>query len=495
MRLLYLVVLFLLSGPALSQTRTTASVVDAFEAAAGLPEGEARDGAIDSVWTSLRQLDGIPFVHADTALFLWRGSASSVAVAGDATGWRPSAALQRLGDSDVWMRTDVFPVRARLDYKLVVNGSNWMLDPSNPHQQWSGFGPNSELRMSEWSPSEWTQPRSDVARGTLSGSKTIQSSAYARSVTYRVWTPAGYDALDELATVYVTDGHEYADDRLGALPTILDNLIAEGQIEPCVVVFIDPRSGGTNHRQEQYVQNPGFAQLVAEDLVTAIDAAYNTRTDSEARVILGTSLGGLFAMYLGLEHPDVFGKLAPQSPAFWVSTGSLGWTGPSLYDRVATAPALPFDIAMTTGTINDTEDGAQTMRDVLLDRGLELAYTEVPEGHSWGNWRALLDDILIELLPPNASTPRQLETPDMGLHLKAAPNPSAAPSLHFSLRQPASAQLDCYDVQGRSVGRLLEGYMPAGAHRVAFPELPSGVYACRLLADRATAITQITRIN
>jgi len=475
--------------------RTVDSVVDAFETAAALPDSPARTAAIDSVWADLRQRERIPFVHADTALFLWKGSASTVAVAGDATSWRPTASLQRIGASNVWMRTDVFPASARLDYKLVVNGSNWILDPSNPNQQWSGFGPNSELQMSAWTPSEWTERRAGVDRGALASSTTIQSDAYPHAVTYRVWTPAGYDVLDELATVYVTDGHEYADDRLGAMLPVLDNLIAEGKTAPCIVVFIDPRSGGTNRRQEQYVQNPGFATLVAVDLVGAIDAAYKTRQDREARTILGTSLGGLFSVYLGLEHPDVFGNLAPQSPAFWVSNGSLGWTGPTLYARVSSASTLPFQIAMTTGTINDTEDGARTMRDTLLARGVELAYTEVAEGHSWGNWSALLDDILIALVPPDASTPRQLEAPDTGLHLRAAPNPSSAPELHFALHHPSPARLDCFDVRGRSVARLIDASMTSGQHRIALPELPSGVYACRLMADQQSATTMVTTLN
>ncbi|MEO0559016.1 MAG: alpha/beta hydrolase-fold protein [Bacteroidota bacterium] len=475
--------------------RTVASVIEAFEDAAALADASARTTAVDSVWADLRQHARIPFVHADTALFLWKGSASTVAVAGDATSWRPTATMRRIGTSDVWMRTDVFPASARLDYKLVLNGSSWILDPRNPHQQWSGFGPNSELRMPEWMPSEWTERKDGVPRGTLSRPMTIQSTAYPHAVTYRVWMPAGYDTMDELAAVYVTDGHEYADDRLGAMQPVLDNLIAEGRMAPCVVVFIDPRSGGTNRRQEQYVQNPGFATLVAVDLVSAVDAAYKTRQDREARTILGTSLGGLFAVYLGLEHPDVFGNLAPQSPAFWVSSGSLGWTGPTLYDRVSSSPTLPFTVAMTTGTINDTEDGARTMRDTLLARGVELAYTEVAEGHSWGNWRALLDDILTALVPPEGPTYRQLEAPDTGLLLRALPNPSSAPELHFALQRPSAARLDCFDARGRSVGRLLDASIAPGQHRVSLPNLPSGVYACRLTADQQSATTLVTTLN
>ena len=65
--------------------------------------------------------------------------------------------------------------------------------------------------------------------------------------------------------------------------------------------------------------NPSYARFVADELVPAIDAAYRTRDFSEARGILGTSLGGLFSAYLGTTHPDVFARLAIHSPAFWVA--------------------------------------------------------------------------------------------------------------------------------------------------------------------------------
>ena len=472
-----------------SDDRTVQSVIDAFEAAGQLSDAAEREAAVDEAWADVA--GRVPFVRADSALFLWRGSARSVAVAGDMTSWRPSAALRRVGETDVWLRLDRFPETARLDYKLVVDGSDWRLDASNPHRQWSGFGPNSELRMSAWTPSPWTDRQPDVPRGTLSQARTVEDDGYPHPVTYRVWTPHGYGALDGLATVYVTDGHEYADARLGALPTVLDNLIAAGRIAPCIAVLIDPRSGGTNRRKEQYVQNPAFASLVATDLVAAVDAAYRTDARREARTILGTSLGGLFAVSLGLEHPDVFANLAPQSPAFWVSGGSLGWTGPTIYERVASAPSLPFRIALTTGTIRDTDDAAREMRDALAARGVELAYVEVAEGHSWGNWRALLDDVLIELLPPVA-TRRQPDGRDTGFDLRAAPNPSTAPRLGFDLDRAAAVRFDGLDARGRTVARLLDRVVGAGQHRIGLPELAPGTYACRVRSGRRLATSLVT---
>ena len=53
---------------------------------------------------------------------------------------------------------------------------------------------------------------------------------------------------------------------------------------------------------------------------------------------------------------------------------------------------------MSTGVINDTESVARGMQKIMMEKGFNLMYQEVNEGHSWGNWKALLDDMLIFLL-------------------------------------------------------------------------------------------------
>ena len=50
---------------------------------------------------------------------------------------------------------------------------------------------------------------------------------------------------------------------------------------------------------------------------------------------------------------------------------------------------------MSTGVIFDTEESARKMKKIFDEKGYPLKYFEVNEGHSWGNWRGLLDDMLI----------------------------------------------------------------------------------------------------
>jgi enterochelin esterase-like enzyme len=58
--------------------------------------------------------------------------------------------------------------------------------------------------------------------------------------------------------------------------------------------------------------------------------------------------------------------------------------------------AHPAGAAIDGGTFErDFLDSARRLRDALLRNGVEVRHVEVHQGHSWGHWRELLDDLLV----------------------------------------------------------------------------------------------------
>lgn len=352
-----------------------------------------RYSALDELWPAMQQAGRLPFTDGERVAFLLRApQAKSVAVAGDFNGWDSQlGAAKRIVGTDLWMYEADFPLDARLDYKFVLDGSRWILDPANARTQRGGFGDNSELRMPGYEPSPWVERRPDTPRGKLAAA-TIESDTLGYAVNYQVYAPASYDALENLPVLYVTDGHEYADDKMGSLVLVLDNLIAAGRMRPLLAVFIYPRVGGRNLRAEQYVLNEKFVEFVARELVPAIDTTWRTSPKREDRAILGTSLGGLNSAWFGYRAPETFYHIAIQSPAFQAGEGRI-------LDLYRDAPRLDLDLFLTWGTMHDFGQPTLEFQRILDQKGYDYRHLTVPEGHSWGNWRALLDNILLAFWP------------------------------------------------------------------------------------------------
>ncbi len=357
----------------------------------------------EGIFEKLKATEQVPFTEDDSVLFVYRGEGTDVKWMGDFNGWGYNKAFNNTGTqlsgSDIWVLKACFPNDARLDYKIVVNNTEWMLDPLNPHQQWSGVGggsPNSELRMPAWREDKEAIKRENTPEGKLSKDILINSKSLSYQITYSVYVPDGYNTSKKYPVLYVTDGYEYLHENMGNTVATLNNLISEGKIKPIVAVFIDhrePVNRSNNRRMTELAMNEKYLNFFVNELTTQVEAKYSISKKPEERAIIGTSMGGLTAAYFSFSRPDVFGLAGIQSPAFWFR--------PEIYTLCDNPEKPPVKVFMTTGTINDTEEGAQKMKAILDKNTCTYQYKEVNQGHSWGNWRDLLDDILIYFFPVN----------------------------------------------------------------------------------------------
>ena len=359
-----------------------------------IDDDHQRDIAADSLWAKLERNDQIPFTQDSTAIFLYKGEGNEVAWNGDFNNWSGNSSIDNKGTklpgTNIWYWKTTFPNDARLDYKITID-EDWILDPVNPHYQWSGFGPNSEIRMPDYEAEPLTERIPEATKGNFHPPKFIQSTHMGYDIAYRVYIPNGYEAMEDLPVLYTTDGHEYSDDRLGASIIVLDNLIHLGEIEPVIVVFVDPRDPNDqaqNRRADEFGNNENYLKFFTDELIPAVDNSFKTNPVADERAILGTSLGGLNATYFGFMRPDIFGKMAIQAPAFWYRE--------EIYDLVRNTTLDNPDIYMSVGTIGDNTEDARKMKAIFEEKGLNFSYTEVNEGHSWGAWSAQMDDILIQ---------------------------------------------------------------------------------------------------
>lgn len=332
-----------------------------------------------------------PYTEDTTAVFIYTGDAQHVRVAGDWNDWEPIDTLVHMKGTDLFYREMHFPKKARLDYKMVVDGV-WILDPRNPRQISGGFGPNSELAMPGYKTPEAIQPHPDLKeRGHVE--PFVYTAKLDKSTrTIQVYLPYGYSTEDSTRypTLYVNDGSDYI--NLAYMVNTLDYMIAKGLCRPLIVVFVD----AANHDTEYWL-NEKYMKLFTTEIVPMIDSRYHTINSPSERGIMGSSLGGLTAIYFAHFNPNLFGLVAGQSSALWVDNQYI-------IDVIEadSSTGIKYDLGWGSFEGDDVTLLNQRLVEILQDKGNPLTWRERPEGPSWGHWRATVVDILEDLYPPVA---------------------------------------------------------------------------------------------
>ena len=140
----------------------------------------------------------------------------------------------------------------------------------------------------------------------------------------KVYTPPGYQKSIKYPVLYLLHGiggdeNEWLNG--GTPQIILDNLYAQGKIEPMIVVMPNGRamkedSNNGNIMAPDKVQAfATFEKDLLNDLIPYIEKNYATLTDREHRAIAGLSMGGGQSLNFGLGNLDTFAWVAGFSSA------------------------------------------------------------------------------------------------------------------------------------------------------------------------------------
>jgi predicted alpha/beta superfamily hydrolase len=219
--------------------------------------------------------------------------------------------------------------------------------------------------------------------------------------------------------LYMHDGQNLFDGATSFIPGVdwhvghtADDFILTGAVQPLIIVGIynigksriheytptkAPRLGGG--RADRY------AKFLMQEVMPFIQREYRVLADARVTGIGGSSLGGLLSLYLGLKHPQIFGRIAALSPSVW-------WNQRVLHRLTAAATVEPrprvwLDIGTQEGprTVQDVEQ----YRDILLQKGWQLgkdlSYQRV-EGaeHNEAAWAQRVGPFLQFLYPAAEST-------------------------------------------------------------------------------------------
>lgn len=233
----------------------------------------------------------------------------------------------------------------------------------------------------------------------------------------------------------------------------LNRLFNEG--DPGVIVVGVDNGGAT--RIEEYTPWPNpeygggngaqYVNFLVKTLKPYIDSHYRTLPDQETTGIMGSSLGGLIALFAAVEHQEVFGRVGVFSPSLWFS--------PQAYTHISEkGKDLDIRFYLMAGKPESSTMGPDliALHNNLLDAGFqpdELNLKLLNDGeHSEWFWAREFADaytwLFAEETPTNTDVPA---VPSVSL----SPNP-AKQEIRINGTQALSApNIQIFSINGKTV--------------------------------------------
>ena len=325
------------------------------------------------------QAQKTPLISGEQATFVWTGEQAPVLV-GDMTGWRPWEAVsggQKMAEvgPGVWSCTLTLPPDAYVEYVYLVDGQR-RYDPFNPRRVPNGFG---EHNNCFWMPHAPQSPlfrrRRMVPAGTVRQQefRSMRLAGGRRNV--RLYQPAQEGPYRLLL---VLDGKDYL--QRAKLTTLADNLLHERTLPPLAIAFLD---NARESRFAEYGCSEALVGFVAQELLPWATSQVALVPQLGGHCVLGASLGGLAALWLGVRLPEIFGRVFSQAGGF-----ALGFTKElGLTTLLRVGERVPLRIYLDCGCFDPLLAANRAMHELLQARGYEVAYREFNAGHNYPAWR------------------------------------------------------------------------------------------------------------
>jgi predicted alpha/beta superfamily hydrolase len=245
--------------------------------------------------------------------------------------------------------------------------------------------PRMRIAESQWQDSPIEETPIDDLTGDVRLAKGFASRHLGHDRDLWIYLPPGYHQSDaRYPVLYMHDGNNLFDPRAAfggqdwGVNETAEWMIRAGLLAPMIIVGAanspDRLSEYTWHACPRHGGGGGeaYGRFLREELKPAIDAHYRTVPAREATAVMGSSLGGLLSLYLGLHHADVFGVIGAMSPSLWWADRRV------LGDMAGLDPTLRMWLDMGTAEGASPEESARyladarALRDQLVSRGFAL---------------------------------------------------------------------------------------------------------------------------
>jgi len=294
------------------------------------------------------------------------------------------------GEDGVWSVT-LGPAEPDIyEYSFVVDGLQ-VSDPANSWLKFWGGAAKNLVEVPGEKPMFFEQQ--DVPHGTVHIHKYRSKSLGVTRGLY-VYTPPGYETSKDTKypALYLLHGMGDTEDTwtvVGRANVITDNLIAQGKVQPMVIVMPYGHTPSAPPDMRSIGRYEAFEKDLIEDAIPCVQKSYRVSADRKDRAIAGLSMGGGQSLTVGLGNLDLFA---------WVGAFSSAIPRAENLDGLLAEPKLINKqlnlLWIGCGRSDFLFDANQKFIERLKAENIKHVAHISDGGHEWRVWRRYLNEFV-----------------------------------------------------------------------------------------------------
>lgn len=230
----------------------------------------------------------------------------------------------------------------------------------------------------------------------------VYSKKMDREIKNNIYLPTDYSKEKSYPVLYLLHGYSGDNTSWGKMKTNLQE-----EITKYGIIVVCPDGQDSWYWDSPIDEKMQFDTFVSKELVEYMDSNYSTIKSAKGRAVTGLSMGGHGGLWLGINHPDVFGACGSMSggvdirpfPNNWKMKDRLGkqkdnkelWNNSTIINQLHKIEPNTLKIIIDCGFEDFFFEVNEKLHKELLYMQIEHDYITRPGKHNHDYWRNAID--------------------------------------------------------------------------------------------------------